>query len=80
MNTDSMPAWARTLPKECIGKDGMGILLFPTSSVPRCVVDTGVCVGGVKGGNGATSRNRKGGINRPGHPVLKLSVEEMDRV
>lgn len=58
-----------------MGKNGLqGILLFPTDSMPRSVS------GGVHGGNGLVIGRSRKGIHRPGHPVLKLSTEERDRV
>lgn len=46
--------------------------------MPGCVTGSAGGIAGVKGGN-ISRKNKRGGINRPGHPVLKLKFEERDR-
>lgn len=75
-----MPAWARSLPKEVFVGSSLrgGVILFPTNSTQRSVVNENGGVGSV--GSGGIAKRRMGtrGINRPGHPTLKLERGEID--
>ncbi|KAF8864132.1 hypothetical protein BDZ45DRAFT_54891 [Acephala macrosclerotiorum] len=75
---DSMPAWARSLPKEVFVGSSLkdGVILFPTNSMPRSAVIESGSVGNVK--HGEIAKRGMKGINRPGHPTLKLERGEFD--
>ncbi len=83
-----MPAWAKCLPKEVLGCDKLGFVLFPTQSTPRgpgrapsgpvTSGRSGSLVSGKTGDKGPIYKRR--GINRPGHPVLKLADCEKESV
>lgn len=73
-----MPAWARSLPKEVFVGSSLkdGVILFPTNSMPRSAVIESGSVGNVK--HGEIAKRGMKGINRPGHPTLKLERGEFD--